>query len=187
MIESRFVVHHDKQESLTLRISSGTQREKKRLLGHIDGLRDQTILVIDLGDQPLNSSVLDELLCREVLRRLRDPDEPVIYPVLTGLHPHSEDELRLGARASNKSNIVFVARTGQGCKLVGLPTNEVEKTYGSLEVGVATARELADHTGLPINAAHNRLRLLHSLRLAIKKGAEPAPGGGRQHRYLPVQ
>jgi hypothetical protein len=187
MIESRFVVRHDKQEPLTLRISSGTQREKKRLLEHIQGLQSGTIVVIDLGNEPLNSSVLDELLCKEVLWRLRDPDESLIYPVLTGLHPHTEDELRLGARASSKSNIVFIARIGDGTRLVGLPTQEVEKSFQLLAGGPMTARELADQTGLPINAAHNRLRLLHELRLAIKGGAEPARGGGRQHTYAPVQ
>lgn len=187
MRESRFVLDCHSQEPLTLRISAGTQREKSRLLDHVQSLDEGAILVIDLSSNALNSSVLDELLCREVLRRLRDPDEPVVYPVLTGLHPHSEDELMLGARASNKSNVVFVARTDGGVRLVGLPTKEVERTYEMLRDAQLTARDLADRMGLPINAAHNRLRLLHELRLAIKGPAEPARGGGRQHTYLAVR
>jgi hypothetical protein len=187
MNEATFTLTFDDQQPLALRISPATQREKKQLMDLVSSIVDPTTIVVDLREAPLNSSVLDEILCRDFLRRLRDPDEPAAYAVLVALHPHTQEELRLGARASGKSNVVFVARTADGPQLVGMPTKEVENTFDALNTaGHMTARELADREGVSINVAHNRLRLLHELRLAFKEGPEAARGGGRQHIYRPV-
>jgi hypothetical protein len=175
-------------EPLALRISESTQRQKCALMEAVNSISKPTVLWVDLGGHPLNSSVLDEILCREFMWRVRDPDGPEVYPVLIGLHPHSEEELERGAYASKKrSSVVFVAAATEGTRLVGLPTGEVAATFEALQkAGHLTARQLADQIDVEINVAHNKLRLLHELRLAVKESAEPAKGGGRQHVYAAI-
>lgn len=96
-------------------------------------------------------------------------------------------------KESHRTNkkLVCVWRTGDGVELLGDVDDQVRATYDFVvDRGGrgATARELADHENLSIQAASNRLSKAHKLGIIHKATRRSVSGsGGSENVYIPVR
>ncbi len=130
-------------------------------------------------------SVMDTSFCEETVLQLARSLVAGQYGdrflVLERPSPATLDNIE-ATIAWRRAKVALPVREGQQTRIIGhLEPNLGETWRLALEVGVLTARDLADRLGLEIGAASMRLRKLYDTRLLTRR--EEITSGGRQHVY----
>lgn len=129
-----------------------------------------------------------------VISKIVDQSFQARYVV--GLDPSAKNRWDADAglvKESHRTNqkLVCVWRTAEGVELLGDVDDQVRTTYAFVvdrEGRGVTARDLADHENISIQAASNRLAKAHKLGVIHKATRRSVSGsGGSENVYIPVK
>lgn len=152
-----------------------------------------SVVPLSLKGIELSASCVAALL-GPVIAKIVDQSFEERYVV--GLDPSAKNRWDADAglmKESHRMNkkLVCVWRAGNGVELLGDVDDQVRATYDFVfarEGRGATARELADHENLSIQASSNRLAKAHKLGIIHKATRRSVSGsGGSENVYIPVQ
>lgn len=166
-----------KRKSFATRESAAALRAE--IASILNALPPGQTLEIDLaGVEALTVSFADELVAKLAVERRVLGMSDTFFLISSGI-PEVAETIEV---ALERRGLFAAYRSEQGFTLLGGPTHLQETFITALELREFTAGELADHMGLKLPAANNRIRQLAEAGVVIRKLHAPA-AGGRQYRY----
>lgn len=175
--------------------ASEVERTADQLLVRLETAPEGSLVPVILEEGMLTASCLAAILVPS-LDRITTGKLPGRFIVLVDPEERHEFEadsalVRQSERLGGKFVCVWRGREGDA-GLLGPVDSQVQLTYEfvlkrSALTGGVTARDLAEHFQLKIQAASNRLAKSAELGLVFRANRESVAGGGAQHVYLPVK
>lgn len=178
---------------LTDQDAEAIRSARERLQAALTAAPPGSVVPLSLDRLELSASCIAALL-GPVIAEIVDGSYKGRYVI--GVDPSGKNQWDADAGLVKESHrtdrkLVCVWRTGDRIDLLGDVDNQVRVTYSFVaergERG-ATARELANHENLSIQAASNRLSKAHKLGVIHKATRRSVSGsGGAENVYIPVR
>ena len=165
------------KSSFATRIAAAEIRAKIQV--EMNGIQPGDSLEIDLaGVEAMTISYADELIAKLAAERRIYGTSDWFFSISNA----TEEVAETVEVALKRRNLFLVHETAHGVELLAA-SDHLRDTYDTaLELHEFTASDLAEHLGISLPAANNRIKALSSAGAVIRQRSDPAQGG-RQFLY----
>lgn len=165
------------KSSFATRTAAADMRAKVQV--EMNGVRPGDSVELDLaGVEAMTISYADELVAKLAAERRIYGTSDWFFSI-SHATPEVAETIEV---ALERRNLFLVHESDDGVELLAAPAHLEETFEAAIELGEFTARELADHLGIALPAANNRVKALSSAGAVIRERSDPAHGG-RQYLY----
>lgn len=199
--ESRKLVQFPSKEygSHSDREDPAVQEFKNMLLDALEEIQDGGTICADLSDVKFSAScihetigaVLEKVIQDRLLKKTQLPKYVVGIDADGNNAWDADAALEKASRDFGHKLVCVWKSEPEQVELLGEVDEQVQSTYDFVldceSKGGATTRQLADHYGISIQAAGNRLSKTAELGIVRKCTGESVSGGGRQNVYRPIK